>query len=90
MSLAEREPEFRLDETRLETESAWIGVFANVTPTPNWTFSVELQNLSSREKTLTRTLFDASRDSGETAAVDTQARTYEPYVVLQVQWQSDR
>ena len=88
MTLAEREPEFRLDETRLETESAWVGVFANIAPTPNWTFSVALQNLSSRKKTLTRRLFNAPRDSGGIEAIDKQSRTYEPYVVLRVQWQS--
>tara|TARA_R110002049_G_scaffold61408_17_gene163622 strand:- start:11485 stop:13605 length:2121 start_codon:yes stop_codon:yes gene_type:complete len=88
--LGEREPEFRLDETRVEIESLRVNAFANYELAPAWTLSLELQNLSSRKKTLRRSLYDDARDSSEIAAVDIQSRTFDPYVVLGLRWQPAR
>lgn len=87
LRLAESEPEYRLDETRRETEESWVGMFAEFLPAPAWSVLIEAQNLSGRAVELTRTLYDAPRNAGAVEAVNEQSRSFDPYLFLRVRWQ---
>ncbi|HNP35632.1 MAG TPA: TonB-dependent receptor [Woeseiaceae bacterium] len=87
LKLAESKPEYRLDETRVECEDFWVGMFVNYYLTDAWTVSLRLENLSARKQHLARTLYDAPRDTGNVDAYEARSMEFSPYVYLQVRWQ---
>lgn len=86
VELAEREPEYRIDEIRDERKGLWVGAFVNFFAAPAWTLSLELENLSGREQRLTRTLYDAPRAAGTVAGTDVEQRRFDPYIFLKLSW----
>lgn len=86
LSFGEQSPSYRLDETRVTHERRWLGLFAEFNPSVHWSVRLEGQNLTGREVRLTRTFYDAPRDTGEIDSTGERSIDTYPYFYLQVSW----
>ncbi|HNP34883.1 MAG TPA: TonB-dependent receptor [Woeseiaceae bacterium] len=86
VSLSIQSPSYRLDETRVYAEHGWLGMFAEYNPSERWSVRAEAQNLTGREVRLTRTLYDAPRDTGEIDSIKVQSIDTYPFLYLQLSW----
>ena len=85
-SLSQQSRSYRLDETRVESERGWLGMFAEYNPSDSWSIRLEAQNLTGREIRLERTIYDGPRNTGEIEKTKVQSVKTYPYLYLQLTW----
>lgn len=84
VGLAEREPEFRFDEVRLEREAAWYSAFVEMRPARAWRVKVKAENISGRSVGLRREVFDGPRESSPLDFIEERGTDFDPYVEIEV------
>lgn len=85
--LARKEKQFRIDEVQAETTDTFFGLSAEYFPSTDWSVSLGLQNLTSRNTGLKREFYDAPRGEGAVVVNEVQSWKSEPYVYLRLHWQ---
>lgn len=83
-TLAEREPEFRFDEVRLDGERTWVSAFVELRPARDWRLKIEAANLSGRDTWLDRSVFDGPRGAEPLDYRERRNLTFDPFLSVEL------
>jgi len=85
LPFGDSEPQYRVTEVRTEEKDLRMDMFAEYFPSPDWALGFSFQNLAKRERTLTRELYDAPRNTGSVDAIVVEHLRTEPHIRLYAQ-----